>query len=51
VQPLFGLELNDTEKNPRQTVVLFASVPLSGERWLPLQDNQLIVAANGRVME
>jgi predicted glutamine amidotransferase len=50
-QPLVGLELSGREGNPRQTTVLLSSVPLSNERWLPLQDNQLIVAANGRVME
>ena len=48
--PLVGLELNDDGKNPRQSVVLFASVPLSGEHWLPLRENQLIVAANGSIM-
>ena len=50
-QPLTGLELNDIEKNPRQTVVLFASVSLSDEGWLPLRENQLIVAANGCIMK
>jgi len=49
-QPLVGLELTEAGKNPRQSVVLFASVPLSDERWLPLQENQLIVAANGSIV-
>jgi len=49
-QPIAGLELSETGKNPRQTVVLFASVPLSDERWLSLRENQLIVTANGRIV-
>jgi hypothetical protein len=31
-------------------VVLFASVPLSEEPWRPFAENQLIVAANGRIL-
>jgi predicted glutamine amidotransferase len=50
VQPLVGLELNGIERNTGQKVVLFASVPLSNERWLPLQENQLIVAINGCIV-
>ena len=30
---------------------LFASVSLSQEQWRPFAENQLIVAANGRVVE
>jgi predicted glutamine amidotransferase len=49
-QPLTGLELTDNEQNSRQTVVLFASVPLSDEQWLPFREKQLIVAANGCIV-
>lgn len=46
-QALTGLELTDTGGYPRQTIVLFASVPLSKEPWIPLQPKQLIVASRG----
>jgi hypothetical protein len=49
-QPLVGLELNAAGDNARQSVVLFASVPLSNECWLPLRENQLIIAANGSIV-
>ena len=48
--PLAGLELNALVKDQRQTVVLFASVPLSPEPWKPLAENQLIVASEGRIV-
>ena len=51
MQPLAGLELTDVEAHPRQSIVLFASVPLSTEEWVPLGVNQLIVAAAGRILE
>ena len=50
-QPLAGLELTEFEANPRQTVVLFASVPLSSEQWIPVKANQLIVASGGSILE
>lgn len=49
-RPLTGLELQNTGENSRQSLVLFASVPLSGEQWQPLRENQLIVAANGKIV-
>ncbi len=48
--PLAGLELNSEIGNQRQTVVLFASVPLSAESWQPLAEKQLIVASEGRIL-
>ena len=50
-QPLAGLELDHNGKNLRQSVVLFASFPLSTEPWQPFAENQLIVAANGRILD
>jgi len=34
-----------------QDVVLFASVPLTGESWVPLREGEILAAANGRILE
>jgi glutamine amidotransferase len=33
-----------------QEILLFASVPVTGERWRPLMDGELIAAKNGDVL-
>ncbi len=48
-RPLTGLELEDGGAGARQSLVLFASVPLSSEQWRPFLENQLIVAAHGQI--
>ena len=50
-KPLTGLEISDGRTSSRQTIVLFASVPLSSEHWVPFQTNQLIIAAEGQLIE
>jgi glutamine amidotransferase len=40
----------EVEKGARQHIVLFASVPLSGEDWRPLADGETIVAREGQAL-
>ena len=40
----------DGAKGPRQHIVLFASVPLSGEDWSPLEEGEIIVVKDGRTL-
>lgn len=52
---LSGLSLvnkrNAQEKNEAaQLLLLFASVPLSEENWLPMQENQLLIARQGEII-
>ena len=47
--PQAGLSL-DTGSGPQQ-VVLLASVPLTDEPWRPLGEGELVVAANGTLLE
>lgn len=49
--PLSGVEIQHNKFATRQSVVLFASVPLSDENWQPFSPNQLIVARDGRIVD
>jgi len=44
------LENNSDAKDTQQRLVLFASVPLSNESWMPFKPNQLIVSKNGVIV-
>ena len=48
--PLAGVDIQHNGSSTKQAVVLFASVPLSNEKWLPFAQNQLIIARNGRII-
>lgn len=48
--PLAGVNIEIDERLTSQNIVLFASVPLSNENWIPIKPNQLIVAKDGRII-
>ena len=48
--PLAGVNIQREQSNLNQNIVLFASVPLSSESWIPFEANQLLVAKDGRVI-
>jgi glutamine amidotransferase len=50
-QPLAGLELQITDTTSTQDIVLFASVPLSAEQWVPIEENELIITAGGSILK
>ena len=45
--PLAGIAI---PREGRQEVALVASVPLSGERWQPLEEGEVVVLREGRVV-
>lgn len=47
---LNGLDITGTNTDACQKLMLFASVPLSDESWLPLRSNDLMVAQSGTVI-
>ena len=49
-KPLPSVEIQRDKGVARQKLVLFASVPLSDEKWLPFAQNQLIIARNGDII-
>jgi len=50
-QSLSGVEVKHSKVDSSQTLVLFASVPLSNEKWLPFEPNQLIIAREGIIIQ
>ncbi len=47
-----SVDINDEniELGATQKIILFASVPLSNENWIPFESNQLIVSNNGEIL-
>jgi predicted glutamine amidotransferase len=48
---LSGVHVQHTVLGKEQTVVLFASVPLSDEKWLAFEENQLVITKNGAIVQ
>jgi predicted glutamine amidotransferase len=48
--PLTGVNITSTASGQPQELVLFASVPLSREAWMPVPSNQLMVARQGSLV-
>ena len=45
-----NIKSNKNQINPEQKIILFASVPLSDENWIPFEENQLIISSNGEIV-
>jgi hypothetical protein len=45
-----GVQIEEQQSNLNQHIMLFASVPLSSESWIPLGSNQLVVAKGDRAI-
>jgi hypothetical protein len=45
-----GFNLKDSAADLQQNIVMFASVPLTADEWIPLACSELIVAQNGKIV-
>ena len=45
-----GFNLKDSAADLHQNIVMFASLPLTADDWIPLAYSKLIVAQNGKMV-
>jgi len=45
------IKSDSNQLNSEQKIILFASVPLSDENWIPFEENQLIVSNDGEIIQ